>query len=60
LRTQKSNERPFRKQGDSINSNDSDYGIVLQTGMDKNQVVNHAVNKTKEVLENLNNRELDE
>lgn len=45
---------------DSVNSNDSDYGIVLQAGMDKNQVVKHIVNKTKEVLEYLHNGELDE
>jgi len=38
----------------------SDYGIVLQAGMDKNQVVNHIVNKVKEVLEYLNSKSLDE
>ena len=27
----------------------SDYGIALHTGMDKDQVVNHIVKKTKEV-----------
>ena len=41
---------------DSINSFENNYGIVLHTGMDKNQVVNHIVGKAKEVLEYLNNR----
>ena len=42
------------KNFDIKNSYDDAYGIVLQTGMDKNQVVNHIVNKTKEVLKYLN------
>ena len=41
---------------DSINSFENNYGIVLHTGMDKNQVVNHIVGKAREVLEYLNNR----
>jgi len=47
---------------DSNNTyNDKDfviYGIQLQPGMDKNQVVNHIVNKVKEVLEYLNSKSL--
>lgn len=39
---------------DIKNSYGEAYGVVLQTGMDKNQVVNHIVNKTKEVLRYLN------
>ena len=39
----------------SYNENDyASYGILLQPGMDKNQVVNHIVNKVKEVLIFLN------
>lgn len=45
---------------DSDNSFDNNYGIVLHPGMDKDQVVNHIVNKVKEVLEHLNNRLSDE
>lgn len=45
---------------DSTNSYGNNYGIVLHTGMDKDQVVNHIVNKVKEVLEHLSNRLLDE
>jgi hypothetical protein len=45
---------------DASNSYGSDYGIVLHTGMDKSQVVNHVVNKVKEVLEYLNSRLTDE
>jgi hypothetical protein len=41
---------------DSLNSYESDYGIVLQTGMDKSQVVDHIAEKVKEVLTYLNNR----
>ena len=45
---------------DSANSYGNKYGIVLQTGMDKNQVVSHIINKVKEVLRHLNSRLLDE
>jgi len=48
----------FLNNFDSKNSyNDKDcssYGITLKTGMDKSQIINHVVNKTKEVLEFLN------
>ena len=45
---------------DSANSYGNKYGIVLQTGMDKRQVLTHIVNKVKEVLTHLNNRLDDE
>ena len=41
---------------DPINSYDEEYGILLQTGMDKAQVVEKIVNQTKEVLCHLNNK----
>ena len=41
---------------DSFNSFDSEYGIILREGMDKNQVVDHIVNKVKEVLGHLNSK----
>jgi len=45
---------------DSINSYDKEYGIVLQAGMDKTQIINCIVSKTKKVLENLNSRILND
>lgn len=45
---------------DASNSYGSDYGIVLRPGMDKSQVVNHIVNKVKEVLDYLNEKLIDE
>ena len=48
----------FLNNFDSENSyNDQDYsayGIVLKPGMDKSQIIDHIVNKTKEILEFLN------
>jgi hypothetical protein len=47
----------FLNNFDSKNSYNEDYtsyGIKLQTGMDKTQIVNHIVNKIKEVLTKLN------
>ncbi|MBM3143405.1 MAG: hypothetical protein FJ010_00270 [Chloroflexi bacterium] len=41
---------------DARNAYDSDYGIELQPGMDKSQVVNHIIDKVTEVLEYLNGR----
>jgi len=41
---------------DPENSYDDEYGISLKSGWDKNQVVNHIVDRTKEVLEVLNDR----
>jgi hypothetical protein len=41
---------------DSANSYGDKYGIVLHTGMDKEQVINHIVSKVKEVLDYLNSR----
>ncbi len=48
------------KDFDSFNSFDSDYGIVLQAGMDKDQVVEFIVNSTKSILEHLNTKFTDE
>ena len=45
---------------DSINTYDDEYGIILESGWDKNQVVNHIADKTKEILEYLSNRIPDE
>jgi hypothetical protein len=45
---------------DSANSFGGEYGIVLHTGMDKSQVVDHITEKVKEVLTYLNNRLLNE
>ncbi|RLJ21240.1 hypothetical protein DJ031_03670 [bacterium endosymbiont of Escarpia laminata] len=41
---------------DSFNSFDSDFGIILHEGMDKNQIVDHIVNEVKKVLEYLNRK----
>ena len=41
---------------DSFNSFDNDYGIRLHEGMDKNQVIDHIINKVKEVLGYLNSK----
>ncbi|MFT5043619.1 MAG: hypothetical protein ACI8UP_000582 [Porticoccaceae bacterium] len=41
---------------DPINSYGEEYGIQLQTGMDKAQLVENIVNQTKMVLEHLNNK----
>jgi hypothetical protein len=41
---------------DSTNSHGGDYGILLHTGMDKSQVVDHIAEKVKEVLTHLDNR----
>ncbi len=38
---------------DSANSYGNEYGIMLQTGMDKSQVVNYIVSKVIEVLDDL-------
>ena len=45
---------------DSSNSFGNDYGIVLHEGMDKNQAVNHIVEKVKDVLSNLNRKMINE
>lgn len=45
---------------DAHNAYGSNYGIELQPGMDKSQVVNHIVNKITEVLEYLNGRFVNE
>ena len=41
---------------DSTNSFGGEYGVVLRTGMDKSQVVDHITEKVKEVLTYLNSR----
>lgn len=45
---------------DPANSHGNEYGIMLQSGMDKGQVVNHIVDKVIEVLEGLKSRSVDE
>ena len=41
------------KEYDSDSSHEEEYGITLKSGMDKNQVVNHIVNTTKDILVHL-------
>lgn len=45
---------------DSDNSYGNKYGIVLHTGMDKEQVINHVVDQVKKVLGYLSDRLLNE
>ena len=46
----------FLREYDSNNSVESDYGIVLNPGMDKAQVTNRIVEKVKDVLGMLNSK----
>ena len=41
---------------DAISSYKNEYGIILNTGMDKVQIINHIVKKTKDVLGYLNQK----
>ncbi len=50
------NIQHYLKEYDRGNSFGSEYGIILKPGMDKTQVIDHIVNKTKEVLNYLNSK----
>jgi len=46
----------YLKEYDEFNSNDGVYAICLQSGMDKNEVIKHIVNKTKAVITFINEK----